>query len=179
MPLKTVEKALKLVDETIDTIQNNTANKSEKYDPDFKPDINKGEGKASKLEIEYRSKIKGLYEPVNDVIIKIKDNEITPKEWEDKFNKAVDTYITKAQEAVEKYIPLIWDEKKSIGLKKLKELEIKPVDNKLSPEIMDALIEWQKYAVKKNAEILRLNILNKVYGKTYFVKAYASDKEGS
>lgn len=138
----------------------------------FKLDPKKGEGRPSKLEMEYTNKLKDLYKPVDEVIKKLKDNELTDAIFITEFNNCIDDYIKEAQNIVCEYIPKIYEGMKEVGLNKLKELDIEPSNNE-NPEILEALVVWQKNAVEKHAEILRQNVTDKIYGKNYFVTTYA------
>lgn len=172
-----LDQTIKITDDTINNLENQIkAEKTGKPELNYKADRNKGEGRATDAEAEYTTKIKELYKPIEKILDKVDNKKPTDEKLIKDFNTAIDEQIEASEEIVEEYIPKIWEEKRQVGQKKREDLKLKPVKNDFSPKVKDALIEWQKMNIKKDMEILRWTILNKFYGKNYFVIAYETTK---
>lgn len=141
-------------------------------EPPFKVDKAKGEGKASKLELEYREALITKYNDLSSKILKAFKEEKDPVGFKKKSRTLVDTYIRETKLVVDNYIPKIWKDRQDYAIEKVEELISQTPQPKDNPEILVALVEWQKFNIERTGELVYLNSVNKSLGKDYFVKAY-------
>lgn len=165
-PIELIDKAIELTDIAI---------KKAKGKPviSFTADESKGEGKATALELRYTTALKQLYKPLYDIIKNFDDKKLTNEDILKEFNDTVDKQIKASEKLVEDHIPNIWEEKRKVGQQKREDLGLEKVKQTESPDVRKALIQWQKMNIRQDLEIFRFKVLNKVYGKNYFVTAYA------
>lgn len=140
--------------------------------PPYKIDKKKGEGKASKLELEYRQHLMDRYNilanGILDAFKKLEGNE-----FKSKVRTLTDSYIRDSQTIVNEYIPKIWEDRREYAKDKVRELGVEPAKDKQNPEVLQALLEWQRFMMEKNGETVYLNSISKMLGKNYFVVTYA------
>lgn len=142
--------------------------------PTFKADKTKGEGKASKKELAFRQelldRLKECYDSFKPII---NNKNISVEAKIAKLKTITDRYAEDSKKTVRKNIPEIWEIASNIAVKKLKELGIEPVDHKQTKQdAYNSFIKWQLFKVEQNAEYLRLDLTNKLYGKNYFEITY-------
>lgn len=149
-----------------------TERKTTYPEPPYKVDKSKGEGKASKLELEYRQELLDRY---NTYALGVLDafKKYDGAEFKNKVRTLADTYIRETGHIVDDYIPTIWESKQEVARKKVEELGIPVGEVEKNPEVEKALIEWQKFSMEKIGETVYLNAVNKMLGKNYFKVAYA------
>ena len=140
--------------------------------PTFKVDKKKGEGKASKTELALRQELlnalEDAYKEFKNVGYKL------PFEKRLSMIKPItDKYATKTKEIIKRNIPLIRQEGNEIGYKLLDDNQI-GYDKKETTknEAFDIYLQWKIFQMEMNAEYLRLDLTNKMYGNQYNKVAY-------
>ena len=88
--------------------------------PPYKVDKKKGEGKASKLELEYRQHLMDRYNILaNGILDAFK--KLDGNEFKSKVRTLVDSYIRDSQLIVNEYIPKIWEDRREYAKEKVRE----------------------------------------------------------
>jgi len=131
--------------------------------PDFKPNPDLGEGKASEDELKYRKELQDELKKLYNKVVKAKDKDV---------KKLVDTYILNSQKTVQKNIDKIYDKSIETGIQQLKDAGIKKKKPKEDPEGKKALLEWQLFAVEKVGITIYYDIINARLSKRFFKTTY-------
>lgn len=139
--------------------------------PNFKVDKNIGEGIATKEEVKYRQDLKNLIKKVWDGKDDLNDSEV--KELIDKL--FIDEH-SEGKELAESFITFTYTKNAETMIRKLKKLKINKKMPKKS-DVLDALVDWQCFAVEKIGVMLYYGIIGERKGTVYYEAAYGNQKE--
>jgi hypothetical protein len=142
--------------------------------PSFKVDKFKGEGKATKEELELRQL---FLDAEKDAYLKfqaIKNNKsINVHEKIKQIKPITDEFKIDCQKVVKKFIPLIWNKSQDRIVERMKDFGIDASGNKgKNEEVYNALIEWKLFQAEQNSEYLRMDLTSKLLGNNYHRLAY-------
>ncbi|MDH7506211.1 MAG: hypothetical protein QHH15_00285 [Candidatus Thermoplasmatota archaeon] len=144
-----------------------------KEEPTFRADRKKGEGKAAQKEVAFRQEMLDRLKECYDDYNKLKNNtQLTVDAKIVKLKPITDKFAEDCKAVTKKYIPDIWNTASELAKGKLKELGIEPVNATTKREEYNSLMKWQLYKCEMNAEYLRLDLTNKLYGNNYFRVTY-------
>ncbi len=147
--------------------------------PTFKVDKNVGEGNPSQPEVNYRQdlldSLKKLYQNTSKTLNK----SIPNNEKIEEINSAIDDYIKEAQEKAVNHVKTIFNDNLQNGKDAIKKLKLPLKDDFNSDTVLDALIDFQKFAIQKNAEQIRNNLINNIYMNSYVGVAYGGQEKAT